>query len=1040
MKSHDQQPAEPVRVQAAAPDRIEVPPVEAAGVAAVGRLLDGGPVAPSIVAEMGAVAGNAAASRLVHRSALPAQGAGALDPQTAAAIDAERGGGSPLADLVRSDMERHLGVDLSGVRVHTGPAADTLSRAVTAKAFTTGTDVFFGAGRYDPTSRAGRELLAHELTHVVQQAQDPGSVARVSHEDDPTEVEARAVARSVAHNAAAPPVREAAGSTAVGGGVVARDPWHKEAPTGTPRPAGGPIGYIQIGLRQISSDPQVATQQLRDIAVKDGPQEAQRVFNEIRLRRAQLLSQRHETWKAQDPVYLALVTALDAELKQWDQYEQTFKEAAENKTREMLKFSEQRVTAERDRYGLTDKRERGGGFGMADNLYTKAMASAARQLADELTPLEEALEKYVMAIGADRQRKAGWRGSMMTGTPLPAQTAPLSQLKEQVRQAEERYLVMRHEKEARFPILSSFAAYKNLSVAGLATVRRRLDVVGRGAAGGEQTAALVAGDAFEKLKNIAEVRAALANGSLNIWAADNVVRLTKLELGIAKGSLQDRIVDQQVAHDASDKALSDMLFSAFAIALGLLAAPLTAGVSLVAGAAAVAGGVAISAGMALEHLEEYQLEEAANATDFDKARVISSREPSLFWLAVDIVGVLVDAGGAVRAARIAARAFERLAPRARAVVNASDDTVKDALDALEQAAAATVPDHPELGRTVRDAAERELGRRAPDQATVKAQITPTRPMEQPRRTRTLPSDQRPDRQTRAMDQDLDTRTRRTDQDRVPTIVESFSSEGISDAERAIRDRTIAEPPVLLTGSGGVNETYLVKFSDGSYGIFKPISGEYGMRPLPGGETAPTMRLTIPIGNQAYREVAAFRLDELFGFDLVPPTTLREAGPPARGPGSMQQFVDHSEGLDVGSYAKLQEERMAVLDYISGNTDRHGRNYVTALENNRLVAIDHGYAFPGGPADPIKSDFVSSYLGRDLSAEVVDAVRAADPERVREVLRSSGLDDDAIEGALQRLREVQSRGKITGESWPGMIKAPARGTSKGTLPRGERVRP
>ena len=74
-----------------------------------------------------------------------------------------------MADPVREDMESHLGADLSGVRVHTDGNADRLNRSVQAEAFTSGSDVYFKSGKYSPESSDGRKLLAHELTHVVQQ-------------------------------------------------------------------------------------------------------------------------------------------------------------------------------------------------------------------------------------------------------------------------------------------------------------------------------------------------------------------------------------------------------------------------------------------------------------------------------------------------------------------------------------------------------------------------------------------------------------------------------------------------------------------------------------------------------------------------------------------------------------------------------------------------------------------------------------------------------------------------------------------------------
>jgi outer membrane protein OmpA-like peptidoglycan-associated protein len=79
------------------------------------------------------------------------------------------GGGSPLPDSVRSFMEPRFGADFGGVRIHTGAHSEHLNRQVSAQAFTHGADIFMGDGKYQPDSAQGRHLLAHELTHVVQQ-------------------------------------------------------------------------------------------------------------------------------------------------------------------------------------------------------------------------------------------------------------------------------------------------------------------------------------------------------------------------------------------------------------------------------------------------------------------------------------------------------------------------------------------------------------------------------------------------------------------------------------------------------------------------------------------------------------------------------------------------------------------------------------------------------------------------------------------------------------------------------------------------------
>lgn len=84
------------------------------------------------------------------------------------------GGGSPLAPEVRTDMEaRFGGQDFGDVRVHTDGAAHEAARSVNAQAYTVGSNIVFQRDSYDPGSAAGQHMLAHELTHVVQQRSGP---------------------------------------------------------------------------------------------------------------------------------------------------------------------------------------------------------------------------------------------------------------------------------------------------------------------------------------------------------------------------------------------------------------------------------------------------------------------------------------------------------------------------------------------------------------------------------------------------------------------------------------------------------------------------------------------------------------------------------------------------------------------------------------------------------------------------------------------------------------------------------------------------
>ena len=86
--------------------------------------------------------------------------------------------GQPLGETTRAQMEDRLGFDFSGVRVHADAQAANSARAVGARAYTIGSDVVFGAGEYAPRSREGQRLIAHELTHVRQQASAPPMLQR----------------------------------------------------------------------------------------------------------------------------------------------------------------------------------------------------------------------------------------------------------------------------------------------------------------------------------------------------------------------------------------------------------------------------------------------------------------------------------------------------------------------------------------------------------------------------------------------------------------------------------------------------------------------------------------------------------------------------------------------------------------------------------------------------------------------------------------------------------------------------------------------
>jgi len=156
--------------------------------------------------------------------------------------------GQPLDAPTRAFMEPRFGHDFSRVRVHTDARAVESARALNALAYTVGRDVVFGKGQYAPQSNEGRRLLAHELTHVLQQSpaySKPQLTTRVSHPSDAAEVQADKVAWEITNRSPLPEIVE------LGGGPqptpdtgTYKRPWVSVSPTvihrrGRPWPING---------------------------------------------------------------------------------------------------------------------------------------------------------------------------------------------------------------------------------------------------------------------------------------------------------------------------------------------------------------------------------------------------------------------------------------------------------------------------------------------------------------------------------------------------------------------------------------------------------------------------------------------------------------------------------------------------------------------------------------------------------------------------------------------------------------------------------
>ena len=206
------------------------------------------------------------------------------------------------------------------------------------------------------------------------------------------------------------------------------------------------------------------------------------------------------------------------------------------------------------------------------------------------------------------------------------------------------------------------------------------------------------------------------------------------------------------------------------------------------------------------------------------------------------------------------------------------------------------------------------------------------------------------------------------------------------------------------------ELRVVRFADGGAAAYKPASGELYSEIL-----------QLPQGAPALREAIAWHIDTLLGLGVVPPTILWD-GP--HGLGALQRWITPSEaGFDHDEYTTLDVHRMAVLDYILANPDRHPGNYLSD-ELGHIVAIDHGYALQPHPHLKILSDFVLVTMDEPLTPSLMKSIRAVTPQQFHDELEALGLDQPSIDGAVSRFTEIRDNGMITGQSWPLRVISPS----------------
>ncbi|MFL6332160.1 MAG: DUF4157 domain-containing protein [Pyrinomonadaceae bacterium] len=174
------------------------------------------------------------ASTIVQRQ----EAQGASDGHETATPQFGQSAGRPLDSDARDQMGSRFGQDFGGVRVHDDGEAHRAARSLNAEAFTTGRDIYFSQGAYNPSSQTGQRLLAHELAHVAQQNQGTAGAGpqgfSVSHPSDPLERQADAASEAVMRGEMFPALTSSAGH------VYQRQAAGGAAPAATPAPGGAP--------------------------------------------------------------------------------------------------------------------------------------------------------------------------------------------------------------------------------------------------------------------------------------------------------------------------------------------------------------------------------------------------------------------------------------------------------------------------------------------------------------------------------------------------------------------------------------------------------------------------------------------------------------------------------------------------------------------------------------------------------------------------------------------------------------------------------
>jgi hypothetical protein len=599
-------------------------------------------------------------------------------------LNSSLGSGNSLNPEVQQEMGTVFGNDFSGVRIHTDSNAAEMSNDIGAQAFTHGNDIYFNQGKYEPKSTKGKHLLAHELTHTLQQSaskksktapniQKEDNTAGMTSTEAPMTVRAEGPEQPVPFAQTLPsgqrvecPILPGVGAIIFRGTPLSSDSDYlryvleeqvkengREALTDYPKDFESFVREEIERLRdERRNNPSNNTQEQFAYDYYDSDIPGSMVSAGVPAQQYEYISQELEQLvRPHREILSELRTQATSIGQEIDTLFQEFEVRARLILGTLLDESASRVEQEAIRYGLADQYDGQSyhNYSVMENATTLGLQGAAQDVLD-------ATKIYQDAHDARFDPNLGY------ATPTQAH---IDRLNANLEEARTNLDGIKASAETRYPIIGAFTRDE-----GETAELRRI-------ANGTGNAHLIGRTINDRRTKIARVRVALGNNQIDVWKHRKIVQLAMADMGVQSDSMHSNTILANY-EEHSRTPIIEWVLIGVALALGLLAAAPTGGGSLgvALSATAALGAAGINTYLLVEHLQDYEEQSNLSGTDFGLARSISQNSPSEFWLAVEIASLGLDVAAVFQA-------FGHLAPLARQAGRAGEEGIQG-MNALRQ--------------------------------------------------------------------------------------------------------------------------------------------------------------------------------------------------------------------------------------------------------------------------------------------------------------------------------------------------------------------